>query len=315
MPLPRFRCVLSAFLLPAALFAQPATPSERKIKPPTSSGQWVFSLLPNSMDKNAQVDMTVFGEVTPAGAKKPLPTAQSPQYYVAQSGGFRPDQLTPLDEKTPSVARVTDHIDKSLRSAGYLPAEEGKAPDLLVVFHWGSQYGRDEDTNITSRALLIGGEAFAKEVDDVVRRQREEQQLQRMLYRSQSSAMAAAFRSISPVEMFKRREENNAQLFEQLMGDFYYVIISAYDYPAAQKGKRVLLWRTRLTVDASGVSLVDTLPALLFNAGPYLGRDTGRAGTFTKKMLRSGTVEIGPGEVVDDNVVQPESPAPKPEKR
>ena len=316
MPLLRFRSALLAFSLPAILCAQtPANPSDRKVKPPTSSGQWVFSLLPNSMDKNAQVDMTVFGEVTPAGAAKPLPTAQSPQYYITQSGGFRPDQLTPINEKTPSDATVTAHIDKSLRTAGYLPAENGKAPDLLVVFHWGSQYGRDEDTNITSRALLIGGEAFAKELDDVIRREREEQHVRRMMHRTQTAAMMAiAFKPISPVEMFKRRDENNPMLYEQAMGDFYYVVISAYDYQAAQKRQRVLLWRTRLTVDSSGVSLVDTLPALLFNAGPYLGKETGRAGTFTKKMLRSGTVEIGPSEVVDDNVAEPQPPATKSEK-
>jgi hypothetical protein len=316
MPLLCFRRALPAILLPAILCAQPPpNPSERKVKPPTSSGQWVFSLLPNSLDKNAQVDMTVFGEVTPAGAAKPLPTAQSPQYYVTQSGGYRPDQLTPINEKTPSDAAVTAHIDKSLRTAGYLPAENGKVPDLLVVFHWGSQYGRDEDTNITSRALLIGGEAFAKELDDVVRREREEQHLQRMLHRTQTAAMMTiAFKPISPIERFKRLDENNAMLFEQAPGDFYYVIISAYDFPAAQKGRRTLLWRTRLTVDASGVSLVDTLPALLFNAGPYLGRETERAGTFTKKMLRSGTVEIGASEVIDDNVPEAQPPAPKPKK-
>jgi hypothetical protein len=333
MPLHRFRRALLAILLPAVLGAQtPTNSSDRKVKPPTSSGQWSLSLLPKSMDKNARVDMTVFGEVTSAGAAKPLPTAQSPQYYVAQSGGYRPDRIAPLGEKTPSDATVTTHIDKSLRAAGYLPAEEGKTPDLLVVFHWGSQYGRDEDSTIMTRALLIGGDAFAKELDDVLRRQREERQLQRDLtgrqtvthfsasgrttFTRQNVNTMAAFASFSPIEQFKRRDDNNALLLEQATGDLYYVLISAYDFPALQKGQRVLLWRTRLTVDASGVSLVDTLPALLFNAGPYLGKETGRAGTFTKKMLRSGSVEIGPSEVIDDNVAEPRpaAPTPKPGK-
>ena len=52
-----------------------------------------------------------------------------------------------------------------------------------------------------------------------------------------------------------------------------------------------------MTVDATGVSMTDTLPALIVHAGKYLGRDMPEAATFTQPISRTGQVKLGPMQV------------------
>jgi hypothetical protein len=332
--MPRFpHSGYAIFLLTVSLLnAQESDVENRRVKPPSSSGHFVFSLLPKSLDKNAMVDMTVLGEVTQAGAAQQLPSAQSPVYYVAQAGGFQ-GAGSMAGEKTPLSDAIALHVQKSLRSGGYTEATGEKKPDVAVIYHWGSEQLYDSDS-VRRRALLIGGDAFANELTEALVRQREHNETQRALtgrhtvlitnaHRASRSGLnnvfaargttniGADFAVFSPLERFKQKHENNAMLLEQSFSGIYYVIISAYDYAAMTKGERVLLWRTRMTVDSSGVSFADTMPVLLANAAPYLGKDTGRAGTFSKKMLRSGTVKIGTATVVEDEPQPPRSEEPK----
>jgi len=65
--------------------------------------------------------------------------------------------------------------------------------------------------------------------------------------------------------------------------------------------QRLLLWRTKMTVDASGVNMTETLPPLIASAAPFLGRDMSETMVVTKTIPREGHVEIGTPTVVDDN--------------
>jgi hypothetical protein len=87
-------------------------------------------------------------------------------------------------------------------------------------------------------------------------------------------------------------------LLEQTANDIYYVVASAYDYRSASTNKRVLLWRTRMTVAAEGVSQVQTLPALVLAASPYFGKDMAEPELLTKRPVPEGSVEIGTPVVV-----------------
>ena len=74
---------------------------------------------------------------------------------------------------------------------------------------------------------------------------------------------------------------------------------SAYDYQAMGKNRRILLWRTKMTVDTKGVSMTDTLPAVIVAAGPYFGRETEEATVLTKRVVRQGKVDVGTPTVVE----------------
>ena len=62
-------------------------------------------------------------------------------------------------------------------------------------------------------------------------------------------------------------------LRDQAIDDLYYVVASAYDYPALTKNERRLIWRTTMTVSARGVSMEETLVPLVNTAAPYFGHE------------------------------------------
>jgi len=85
---------------------------------------------------------------------------------------------------------------------------------------------------------------------------------------------------------------------DQLNDDLYFAVASAFDYDALAHGKRVLLWRTRMTVSAAGVALDQSLPAVIATAGPYFGREMTEPSTVVRRV-KEGRVEIGPAAVVE----------------
>lgn len=170
---------------------------------------------------------------------------------------------------------------------------------------------------------MVGGETFAKELIGMLKKQQTEFEDRgmrpdgTMRFRGASGQnslmLMQAFQSMTPVEQFKRADDNNPQLLDQVRGEFYYIIVSAYDYASMLQRKRTLLWRTHLTVDSRGVSLVDTLEALVTSGTPYLGKETGRPGSISKTVIRRGRVEIGAPqktEFLEDAVPQTNAPTP-----
>ena len=93
------------------------------------------------------------------------------------------------------------------------------------------------------------------------------------------------------------RDDRTRQLVAQAQVNCYYVIVSAYDCASVTQGKRQLLWRTKMTVDAQGVAMDDTLPGLIMNAGKYFGQDMSVAATLSKRLSREGRVDLGDLEI------------------
>ena len=109
----------------------------------------------------------------------------------------------------------------------------------------------------------------------------------------------------NPVYQFKLRNSKNEFLVDQTASDVYYVVASAYDYRSIAAQQRVLLWRTRMTVAAQGVSQVQSLPTLVLSAAAYFGKDMTEAEILSKRPVPEGTVEIGTPTVVESNVPAP----------
>jgi hypothetical protein len=80
--------------------------------------------------------------------------------------------------------------------------------------------------------------------------------------------------------------------------DCYYVVISAFDAFAFAQGEKKLLWRTKMSTPAQGVSLAETASALVASGGPFLGREMLHASIVGKRISRSGTVELGELKVI-----------------
>jgi hypothetical protein len=289
--------------------------AEKSIPPPVGSdeGQWVFSLAPKSFQKNPMVDQTVLTEMTDDGRKLPVPTAENPAYYVAEAAGLHSEGHGTASDRPPSDAVLSDSLHRALAVNHYLPAGPGHPPTLLVVYFWGAHNNLDKGTddvgaavpdvghkNLLSRAALVGGTKFAAE-------------LKKALEQHDRDADTTVNPALDPLKLFIERDFKTRELYEQSLSNCYYVVASAYDYQSVARAQaRKLLWRSKMTVDANGVSMTDTLPALVLNAGVFLGRDMPESAAFARRVGQTTGVNLGPLEVKE---YLDKAPAPPPAEK
>lgn len=292
----------------------PAPAAVRKAGP-----RWSFSLLPKAFQQHPGVDFNVITEMTEAGRRAPQPTAESPAYYemyfnqaralgASSSGG----------SKAPNPEYLQDAVRQGLARHHLLGAEAaGRPPSLLVVCHWGEHVLDDFADDISGgvvsadiwrkelleRARVIGGEIFAMEFEAALA----EEALQSFLMAGPRSP-AAGFKSVygdlmmpsvwNPLERFMQRSDRNRHLVNEVARGCYFVIVSAYDRKLAGEGKRLLLWRTKMTVNSDSVSMQETLIPLVANTSDYLATDMSGAAVVVSRIDRQGRVDFGPAEVL-----------------
>src|ERR1041385_5131986 len=78
-------------------------------KKDSGKSEWVFSLLPKSLQKNPRLDLTVITEMTEAGKKLAPVSPAKPAYFEAFSAGFHQLGHAPGNEKTltpPDIERL-----------------------------------------------------------------------------------------------------------------------------------------------------------------------------------------------------------------
>ncbi len=303
-----------------------------QLKPPKSpeSTQWVFSLLPKSFQQNPNLELTVITEMTDEGKKVTPVTPEHPAYYIAESSGYHQLGDPGGEKKIFPREEVERILTSALAKNGFLPAKPPAQPPTLAVFYsWGSDNilveGDEENPslsgdqvarNMLDRASLVGGEKFAKELLDLFN------QAQAMSDAAdthvapggQSPMTPEMMAFANPINLFKMRNPKNEFLLDQTADDVYYVVASAYDYQSLAQNHRRLLWRTRMTVAAKGVSQEQTLPALIATAAPYFGREMDEAETLIKRPVRDGKVEVGTPVVVGADGAPAKPPAPAPVK-
>jgi hypothetical protein len=86
-------------------------------------------------------------------------------------------------------------------------------------------------------------------------------------------------------------------LWEQIRDDCYFFVVSAYEGAALAKGERRLLWRTKLTTAANGISLAESLPSIVLGGTDFFGKPMDATSYVQKKINRSGKVDIGEAQV------------------
>ncbi|HVS53507.1 MAG TPA: hypothetical protein VHD62_14225 [Opitutaceae bacterium] len=300
---------------PTAAPAKSPAPAAAPAAPPKQDSQWVFSILPKSLQKNPRLELTVITEMTDEGKKLPPVSPDKPAYYETFSLGFHQLGDAPANEHTLKQDDIEKYLIRSLATNGYLRAERPqKPPSLLILYTWGSHNmlteGDDENPalsgnqiarNILDRAALVGGAKFAKELLELFQEADDQSTAANATVAPSGQPVMTpemvAF--ANPVNLFKMRSAKNEFLLDQAASDVYYVVASAYDYASATTDKKILLWRTRMTVAAPGVSQEQSLPTLVLSAAPYFGKDMPEAETLSKRTMREGNVEIGTPTVVE----------------
>jgi hypothetical protein len=317
-----FATLATASISPAAENAPAASSPIAPAKPKRESG-WVFSFLPKSLQKNPRVDFNIFTEMSVAGKKLPAPSPQMPAYYVAAPGKMVNTGVGAEGLKGPPPEQLQRMLEKSLAAASYLAAEEpAHRPTLIIAFNWGSSSFQppadvsDEngDGNVPvpeivmrrallDRALLLGGAKFAKEVAAAMEQVDQKAALSNAFAPPPGGAdfMGSVGEMMpDPFDQLRARSVEMERLVDEMFSSSYFVVASAYDYAAFAKGQRLLLWRTKLTVNSLGVSMEESVPPLIASASPYFGHETKDPVVVTKKISREGHVEVGTPVVVPD---------------
>jgi len=311
-------------LLPAgAAWTAPATPP---IKDPADT-QWIFEFLPKAFQRNPRLDLTVITELTAEGKKLPEVTVRQPAYYIAQSAGYRRTIGAPAGEMTLPPHQIDEFVRRSLATRGYQPASATAPATLVLVYSWGVHARLDQNglptgdqlaQNLLDRAGLVGGEKFKAEFLALLAEATAQVDAAVSTPTRHMTVDGAAVAPVlgpdqlefmSPVNRFRDHSAKNEFLLEQVAGDVYFVTVSAYDHEALARGQRVLLWRTRMTVSADGVSQTDSLPTLISSAAPYFGRDMSEPATLTPRTFLKGRVKLAPLSFPDEEPDAPTLPA------
>jgi hypothetical protein len=322
----------------AALLAWPAAAAmaaEKPVEPAEGTGSRIMraldGFLPTAWQKRPTVRFNVITEMTPEGRRRRVPTPEQPMYYHSPEPKFvQAGWLVSAGERPPPIAELLPAMQKALSENGYLPMPEPPPglPDVLVVFTFGSHgtdptAGTESDAvnaaelaplvlsdpgtfrDVVERATFVAGEKFARELkralDEEVRNMRFNQSFARNAGDLPPPAPVSPD-SASPLNIFMQGGTGGsyAHFTELAFRTCYYVMASAYDFQGVAKKQRILLWQTRMAVEAQGVSMREILKPLLINTGGYIGRETPEAVILKKQIDREGQVKVGTATVVED---------------
>jgi hypothetical protein len=261
----------------------------------SAASHFSFSLLPKSLQKNPELELTVVTEMTEEGKKLPPVSPQQPAYYILHASGFHEYGDTTDPARPMTGAELQGVLQGSLAANGYLPVPSGPVrPTLLIIYTWGAYNGGTSEPvfgdrrAFMDRAVLVGGQKFAHQMADV--------------FNQVDNLKAAAiptwvFLFVNEFHQYTLTDPKHAFLVDQSSLELYYVVASAYDYAAATANQRRLLWRTRMTVGSAGLSLTQSLPPLITSAAPFFGKDMSEPAILVRRV-REGKVEVGSPAVV-----------------
>ena len=250
-----------------------------------------FSLLPRAFQKNPHLMVMVVTEFTAAGKKLPSADAGHPQYYYLLPGNYQSVGDTIAGEEPPKQADLENILRQSLAKAGYREADKLHPPTIAVHYMWGSW------NKLTSLSNLSGGVAGMGSTDDDD--DSDDMQVQNLLERS-ALVGGTAFAS----QVLDHLNAGNLTLWENstptinyLMAEVrqnrYFLIADAYDYQSALKEQRILLWRTKISTNAQGVTMNESVPQLVASAAPYFGHETQGPVRLNRAVVKEGQVIIG----------------------
>jgi len=271
----------------------------------SASAKWVFSLLSDDLQKKLsnEYDYVVGTEMSSEGRKLPTPDFGKPQYYIMQSmerhdsGDVRGDTK---DTQDIPVAALKKQLFAALASNGYRPAEVNHPPTQVLTFVCGalnkidpiSDTGGDSgsdgggsgaDTgnlqNLRSRAEIVGGKKFAGEFAAAFAGQ------------LQCSGTSGCEPSDS-LRRFVTRDDTTGVLVYAIFNDCYYCIVTAHDMGALKNNGGKLLWTTRVSAIARGVSFEQMLPILINNSAYFFGRETDGVEIVRKRAYRNTGIPI-----------------------
>jgi hypothetical protein len=226
-------------------------------------------------------------DTTPVGALRRLASPENPVFYLAVSAGFRDFGGIVAGEKAPPKEVVNETMKKVLAKQGYLPASNQNPPSLLLLWTWG--------TMNTDRM-------YSGNPDDIDGRQINQRQLMRFMGAYKLGLISKepnSFASDTMMQGVLFRDVDQELIYDLSTEDLYVAAIAAYDFAAATRKEKVLLWTTKISCPSRGLAMPETLPVMLALAGPNIGRETPKPVSVRATDKFKGEVTIGDPIVIE----------------
>ena len=201
----------------------------------------------------------IVAEQSAEGRKLPEPSRERPVIYFPVFAESK--ILTPRD--VPERSHVLSWLKAALSKSGYECINpRNDQPSQLLVIDWGEVEPRKEGGVFWNSSEMLEFVAGSKP--------------QRLAWWEHSRVRGEA--------------ADTAR---------YFVRLDAFDYAAAKQGKRVLLWKARISTHVNGVTMAGIMPTLIKLGGPHFGRDLGSPVVALVPLARSPQVELGDAEVLE----------------
>lgn len=222
-------------------------------------------------------------DFTAAGRELPVPSRQNPVYYVGLSAGFRHfNGFAMAGDNPPDSNILLRTIARVLAQQGFLGATKEHLATQIIVCAWGTigapiDTGEAPPTGPGAGIYFLGGRKL-RLVED-----------------------SPNYDHISVADFFRHRFRSPGaeDIFYLSKQDLYVVRIRAFDLKAAEQGRMVALWETRIACRSAGNSLATALPQIVVSAQHVLGRDTAEPIVENAARTRQAWVEIGESTVVE----------------
>lgn len=212
--------------------------------------------------------VVVVGDLSPIGNKLTPPDADHPVYYFPLPIGYKEVGATYAGEKPPPAKNGVSHtLAVALAKQHYLLMTPEHPPTQLLVFWWGSMNPQIEDFGSNDPA------------DQVFFNKRE------------MMALVGAYKLDAP---FGTRVDD---IKAATRDDRYFIVVMAFDFAAATKHQKQLLWMAKMSTPSHGTDLAAVIPALVASGAPAFGRDTQPDVIDSSDLMKEGTVKIAPLEV------------------
>ena len=232
------------------------------------------------------------------------PTPEQPAYYLPLFVGHKDVGFADYVMQAPPDAAVKRLLVDALASQGYLIMTRQARPSLVLAFWWGymgpvkSDPQQFNDINPGSASLpggMSNNPAFGSAMDP-------------------NSALQAVFNSQLPSQL---GFQIHRQMLSMVAGDtlkdrrhagddpqmhraiamarepIYYILISAYDFDAWLRHKRILIWQAHLSTKLWGHSFDEVLTPMIAAGTPLFGRETKEPQFFDAAVQPLPNVVVG----------------------
>jgi hypothetical protein len=253
--------------------------------------------------------------------RKKLPDGTfQPETYAFGKGDNLGARVDPTVDRLDfmDVART---IAVPLAEKGYVPTQDPKTTNLLIMVYWGTtqapEYATESSSHDLAQKATQAQAAAVTALRDAIKPQeqraaqaeladadsqlltaniaiqaenqrREDTDMRNATLLGYDSWWVATNSAMGGSPLGRRRADMEAELEE----DRYFVVLSAFDYQALVRQKKTrFLWEVRFSIREHGNAFDSRLAAMVARASDYFGRDSGG---LQHVDLPEGKVEIGP---------------------